>query len=226
MATKLLALLLTLLSLGQGAVEACVNEASLGGNLFLVNRNFAITADYVPQDLVKPDVTGGGESTMMRREAARALEEMFAAAREEAGLELVAISGYRSYGRQAAIHQRKVEAVGKKQALRVSAPPGCSEHQLGLAMDIGCKKHMNLSASFGDTPEGQWVAANCHRFGFIIRYKAEWEEVTGYMYEPWHIRYVGRDHAARIYELDIPFEYYIAQLRAARAALAGEGTER
>jgi len=223
MATKLLALLLTLLSLGQGAVEACVNEASLGGNLFLVNRNFAITADYVPQDLVKPDVPGGGESTMMRREAARALEEMFAAAREEAGLELVAISGYRSYGRQAAIHARKINAVGKKEALRVSAPAGCSEHQLGLAMDLGSKKKRSLTSSFGKTPEGEWTAENCWRFGFIIRYKAEWEDVTGYTYEPWHIRYVGREHAKRIWELDIPFEYYVAQLRAAYEALTGQG---
>ena len=133
--------------------------------------------------------------------------------------------GYRSYGKQAAIHRRKIDTVGKKEALRVSAPAGCSEHQLGLAMDVGRKKNTNLSKSFGDSPEGQWVAQNAHRFGFIIRYKAEWEEVTGYMYEPWHIRYVGKEHAARIYELDIPFEYYVAQLRAAQAALAGEGAE-
>ena len=225
MLAKLLSLLLTLLSLGQTAVEAYVNEASLGGNLFLVNRDYAITADYVPGDLVKPNVLGGNESTMLRAEAAQALEELFAAAEEEEGYILVAVSGYRSYGQQSSIHQRKVQAVGKKEALRVSAPAGCSEHQLGLAMDIGRKKNTNLNKSFGDSPGGQWVAENCHRFGFIIRYKAEWEEVTGYMYEPWHIRYVGKDHAARIYELDIPFEYYIAQLRAARAALAGEGTE-
>ncbi len=225
MLAKLLSLLLTLLSLGQTAVEAYVNEASLGGNLFLVNRDYPISADYVPNDLVKPNVPGGNETTMLRAEAAQALEEMFAAAEAEAGYILVAVSGYRSYGKQASIHQRKVQSVGKKEALRVSAPAGCSEHQLGLAMDIGRKKNTNLSASFGSSPEGQWVAENCHRFGFIIRYKAEWEDVTGYMYEPWHIRYVGRDHAARIYELDIPFEYYIAQLRAAQAALAGEGTE-
>ena len=224
MLAKLLSLLLTLLSLGTAAVDAYVNEASLGGNLFLVNRDFPISADYVPGDLVKPNVLGGNETTLLRAEAAEALEELFAAAQEE-GYLLVAVSGYRSYGQQSAIHQRKVEAVGKKEALRVSAPAGCSEHQLGLAMDIGRKKNTNLSKSFGDSPEGQWVAENCWRFGFIIRYKAEWEEITGYMYEPWHIRYVGRDHAARIYELDIPFEYYVAQLRAARAALAGEGAE-
>lgn len=225
MLAKLLSLLLTLLSLGQTAVDSYVNEASLGGNLFLVNRDYAITADYVPNDLVTPNVLGGNETTMLRAEAAAALEEMFAAAKEEEGYLLVAVSGYRSYGKQASIHRRKIETVGKKEALRVSAPAGCSEHQLGLAMDVGRKKNTNLNKSFGDSPEGQWVAENCYRFGFIIRYKAEWEEVTGYKYEPWHIRYVGKDHAARIYELDIPFEYYVAQLRAAQAALAGKGDE-
>ncbi len=225
MLAKLLSLLLTLLSLGQTAVEAYVNEASLGGNLFLVNRDYPISADYIPNDLVKPNVLGGNESTLLRAEAAKALEELFAAAQAEEGFLLAAVSGYRSYGQQSSIHQRKVQAVGKKEALRVSAPAGCSEHQLGLAMDIGRKKNTNLNKSFGASPEGQWVASNCHRFGFIIRYKAEWEDVTGYMYEPWHIRYVGRDHAARICELDIPFEYYVAQLRAAHAALAGGGTE-
>lgn len=225
MIAKLLSLLLTLLSLGQAAVDSYVSEASLGGNLFLVNRDYAITADYVPNDLVKPNVLGGSESTMLRAEAAAALEEMFTAAKEEEGYLLVAVSGYRSYGKQAAIHSQKVRSVGKKEALRVSAPAGCSEHQLGLAMDVGRKRNTSLNKSFGDSPEGQWVAENAHRFGFIIRYKAEWEEVTGYMYEPWHLRYVGKEHAARIYELDIPFEYYVAQLRAAQAALAGKGAE-
>jgi len=220
MAAKLLSLLLTLLSLGWGAVEGYVDEMSLGGNLLLVNREYAIASDYVPGDLVKPNVRGTGEHAMMRAEAAAALEEMFAAAQEEAGYQLLPISGFRSYGRQASIHERKIKSVGRKAALRVSAPPGCSEHQLGLAMDLGCKGKTGLTASFGDTPEGRWVAENCWRFGFIIRYKAEWEEVTGYMYEPWHVRYVGREHAQRIFEMDIPLEYYIAQLRQARLALA------
>ena len=223
MLTKLLSLLMMFLSLTQAGLNAYVDEMSLGGNLFLINREYAVTSDYVPCDLATPNVQGGGESTMLRAEAAKALESMFEAAKEEQGFTLIAISGYRSYGKQAAIHERKTASVGKKQALRVSAPPGCSEHQLGLAMDLGCKGFTGLSARFGETPEGMWVAENCHRFGFIIRYKAEWEEITGYMYEPWHIRYVGPEHAQRIYDLDIPFEYYIAQLRQAQAAMQGKG---
>ena len=219
MAGKLLALLMALLSLGQGTVNGYVDDMSLGGNLFLVNLEYAITADYVPNDLVKPDVRKTNSDITMRADAAHALEALFAAAKEEMGYDLVAVSGYRSYGQQASIHERKVKAVGKKAALRVSAPAGCSEHQLGLAMDIGTRKNTSLTESFGSTPEGIWVAENAHRFGFIIRYKAEWEEITGYAYEPWHIRYVGVEHAERIYELDIPFEYYIAQLREAQWAL-------
>ena len=225
MAAKLLSLLLMLLSLPQAGLNAYVDDMSLGGNLFLVNRQYAITSAYVPNDLVVPQVQGGGESTMLRAEAAAALEKMFQAAQEEQGFGLIAISGYRSYGKQAAIHERKVASVGKKAALRVSAPPGCSEHQLGLAMDLGCKGSTGLTAKFGETPEGIWVAENCHRFGFIIRYKAEWEDITGYMYEPWHIRYVGAEHAARIHELDIPFEYYIAQLRQMQAAQGSAGEQ-
>lgn len=219
MFVKLVSLLLTMLSLGQTAVDAYMNEMNLGGTLFLVNRDFSISSSYVPRDLVIPNVRGGSVDTRLRVEAANALEKLFEAAKSESGYELTAISGYRSYGKQRGIHQRKVKQVGKKAALRVSAPPGCSEHQLGLAMDIGCRRSPNLAQSFGKTPEGIWVAENCHRFGFIIRYKAEWEEVTGYSYEPWHIRYVGAEHAARIHELDIPFEYYIAQLRQAQFAL-------
>ena len=224
MPVKLLSLILSLLTLGQSAVTSFVDDMSLGGYLFLVNREYAITSDYTPADLVEPKVLGGGESTRMRRDAALALEEMFEEAKAE-GLYLCAVSGYRSYGQQASIHERKVQLKGKKEALRISAPPGCSEHQLGLAMDLGTKKNIKLTEAFGKTPEGQWVAEHCWRFGFIIRYKAEWEDVTGYAYEPWHIRYVGKEHAKVIYELDIPFETYIAKLREAVWTVEPEGEE-
>ena len=135
----------------------------------------------------------------------------------------MAVSGYRSYSTQNAIFDRKVRSVGKKQAMLLVAPPGCSEHQLGLAMDIGAFRNHSLTPSFGKTDEGIWVAENCWRFGFIIRYREEWTEVTGYSYEPWHIRYVGEEHAGRIYECDIPLEYYVMQLKEAQFALAMKG---
>lgn len=223
MAAKLLALLMMLLSLGQQTVDAYVDQMNLGGNLFLVNREYTISSDYVPNDLVKPDVPMTNNDIKMRAEAAAALEDMFSAAKDEAGYTLVAVSGYRSYGQQSAIYERKIKNAGKKAAALLVAPPGASEHQLGLAMDLGCKKNTSLTESFVNTPEGQWVAENCWRFGFIIRYKEEWTDITGYAYEPWHVRYVGREHAERIYQMDIPFEYYVAQLREAQfAAILGK----
>ena len=222
MLAKLLTLLMMLLSLGQDVIGQYADEMSLGGNLFLVNRDYALASDYVPNDLTRPDVQMTSSNIKMRSEAAAALEEMFQAAKDEMGYTLVAVSGYRSYGQQSAIFERKVKNVGKKAALLLVAPPGCSEHQLGLAMDLGCKRNTSLTESFINTPEGAWVAENAHRFGYIIRYKEEWTEITGYSDEPWHVRYVGKEHAQRIHALDIPLEYYIAQLQEARFALLGE----
>lgn len=223
MAAKLLSLLLVFLSISQGTLDAYVDQMNLGGYLFLANRDYTLPSDYVPPDLVHPQVATTDNEITMREEAAHALEDMFLTAKEEQGLTLIAVSGYRSYGRQASIFQRKVNNVGKKKALLLVAPPGTSEHQLGLAMDLGTKKDTSLSEAFYDTPEGKWVAENCHRFGFIIRYKKEWTEITGYAYEPWHVRYVGREHAERIYTLDIPLEEYIARLREAQFARIKEG---
>lgn len=222
MLLKLMTLLTLLLSLGESTLQMYAEEMNLGGNLFLVNRDFMISADYEPEDLVMPDVDGTSSSIRMREEAARALESMFQAAKDEAGYKLLAVSGYRSYGKQSVIFSNKVSKVGRKEAMLLVAPPGSSEHQLGLAMDLGCARSTGLTSGFGKTPEGIWVAENCHRFGFIIRYKEEWTEITGYSYEPWHVRYVGIEHAARIHELDIPLEYYVDELRKAQFALFSE----
>ena len=82
-------------------------------------------------------------------------------------------------------------------------------------MDVSHSKTAGLKASYGKTKEGIWLAENCYRFGFILRYRQEWEDVTGYGYEPWHIRYVGKEHALRIRELDVPLEEYVEALRLA-----------
>ena len=89
------------------------------------------------------------------------------------------------------------------------ARPGASEHQLGLAMDLATRNSSTRSEKFGSTPEGQWVYANCQRFGFIVRYLKGYEDVTGYMYEPWHVRYVGKEQAQAIYESGVPMETYM-----------------
>ena len=89
--------------------------------------------------------------------------------------------------------------------------PGPSEHQRGFAMDVGQKKSKaGLTASFGKTKGGKWVAENCWRFGFILRYQEGWEDITGYNYEPWHVRYVGKEHAQAMHEANVPMETYMA----------------
>lgn len=214
MLKRILSLILIFLSLGQESVRQMEDQLSLGGNLFLVNKEYMIGADYVPDDLVMPDVKKSTSAVLMRKEAAQALEEMFAAAKEEK-ITLVAVSGYRSYQTQRAIYNRRRKAAGKAHVERFVAVPGASEHQLGLAMDVSRSKTAGLKASFGKTKEGIWLAENCYRFGFILRYRQEWEDVTGYGYEPWHIRYVGKEHALRIRELDVPLEEYVEALRLA-----------
>ena len=222
MAARLLAVFLALIQLGAQGIGAYEDRMSLGGQLFLVNRDYPLSADYVPDDLVKPSVRASSDAVLLRREAAQALEEMFAAAKEE-GLNLIATSGYRSYTTQKNIFARKVSNVGRKQALLLVAPPGCSEHQLGLAMDLTCPTCTNLTEKFAATREGEWVSAHCHEYGFIIRYKKEWTFITGYAYEPWHVRYVGVYDATAIYEADVPLEVYIRQIQNARYELLKEG---
>ena len=208
---QVLSLLLVCLSLGQHGLTGLVDQTSLGGNLYLVNRTFRLTEHYVPADLEKPNVKATNGEILMRREAARALEALFMSASKD-GHTLVAVSGFRSYGTQRAIYQRKITNSGKRMAALLVAPAGASEHQLGLAMDVGRHSSAGLNASFGKSREGQWVAEHAHRFGFIIRYKAEWTEITGYADEPWHLRYVGVDHATEIVRRNIPLERYIEEL--------------
>lgn len=222
MLIKIFALLTMLLSLSQQTLDAYVDQMNLGGNLILINREFMLSEDYVPDDLVRPDVNCLYSNIKMRAEAAEALKMMFDDAKEE-GYRLVAVSGYRSYGQQTNIFNRKVKSVGREKARLVVADPGASEHQLGLAMDLGSRENTSLSSSFGATEAGKWVNAHCYEYGFIIRYKEEWTDITGYDFEPWHVRYVGREHAIRIRDLDIPLEYYVQTLREAQyAALTGK----
>ena len=187
--------------------------------LILVNKQNRAPA--VPVTLVKPDVTPTRESVAeniyMRPEAASALEALFEGA-AEAGLTLYATSGYRSYSTQKAIFDRKAAERGEQAANRSVAKPGYSEHQTGLAMDIEGETTLGtgLTEAFGESPEGIWVAEHCHEYGFIIRYPRDKTNITGYIYEPWHIRYVGVEAATEITELGVTFEDYILMVRGDR----------
>lgn len=119
-------------------------------------------------------------------------------------INLSIVSGFRSYNYQEKIYNDYVNKVGRKKADTFSASPGHSEHQSGLALDI-CDDTDN----FVNTKEAKWLDKNAHKWGFIIRYPKGKETVTGYKYEPWHIRYVGKYHARKIWNRHITLEEYL-----------------
>lgn len=178
-------------------------------NILLVNKTYSLSKDYKPEHLVYPDVQYVDEKEHIQAEAAEYLEKLFEDALND-GVKLYAASGYRSYEYQENLFDYYVSQYGEDYANRVSAKPGESEHQTGLAMDITSRSvDFELSESFGDTVEGEWVARNAHHYGYIIRYPKGKESITGYKYEPWHLRYIGQDHAYRIVNQSLTLEEYI-----------------
>jgi D-alanyl-D-alanine carboxypeptidase len=179
----------------------------------LVNKQFGLPETFLPTDLVRPNVSFAFgnqklEKSLMRKEAAVALEGMFQEAQKN-GIELFAVSGYRSYDYQNSLFQAEVNKVGWDKAVEAVAVPGQSEHQTGLAMDISSRgENMLLTAEFGKSKEGKWLTNNAHRFGFILRYPKGKESITGYQYESWHFRYIGINAATIIYENKWTLEEY------------------
>jgi len=203
-----------------GAVDP--TSAEVKAAILLVNKKNPLDKNYVPDDLVVPDVkfsfSGDDPKKQMQRVAAEALEKLFAAA-EEDGIELRAVSGYRSYARQKSIFEYNAGLKGEEEANRTSARPGESEHQTGLAMDVSAKSvNYALEEIFGETVEGIWLAEHAPEFGFIIRYPQEKEDITGYKYEPWHLRYVGVEVAKYITEHGLTLEEYLLGDEAVSAA--------
>lgn len=160
--------------------------------LALVSRDHPLNpATYKPRDLR----TISGTGLELRKDAATALENLLKASRKDSQ-SLSVLSAYRSYDRQLALFNGYKARYGTEYATRLSAPAGTSEHQIGLAADLGLSSGLcNLRACFGDTEGGKWLAANAADFGFIIRYPSDGEKVTGYKYEPWHLRFIGVDQA-------------------------------
>lgn len=181
---------------------------------FLVNREHPLPEGFVPEGLTTPDILFPFSDTSidkakMTPEAGEALAKLFDAAYEEAGLTLYGISAYRSYARQYTIYATNLITQGVAHTNRYSAAPGQSEHQTGLAIDISCaSEKFGLETTFALTPEGIWVAENAHRFGFILRYPKDKEHITGYNYEPWHLRYVGTELAAHLYRTGLTLDEY------------------
>ena len=148
----------------------------------------------------------------MRAEAAEAFHRLVETAAEE-GIDIVMTTAYRSYEFQQILWDNYVAQKGEEEANKTSARPGESEHQTGLAVDLSTSEiDYRNSSDFADTAAGRWVAENAHKFGFILRFPEDKTDITGYSYEPWHIRYVGLTAAADIYEENLTLEEYLEQL--------------
>lgn len=156
--------------------------------ILIVNKKYSLPANYNP----------GVDQT-----ASTALKQLQQAA-STAGHNIPLISGFRSYSRQQTLYNNYVARDGQALADTYSARPGHSEHQTGLAFDVG-----KLDDNYGSTPAGIWLKENCHKYGFILRYPKGKESITGYQYEPWHIRYVGVEHATKIMNQNITLEEYL-----------------
>jgi D-alanyl-D-alanine carboxypeptidase len=158
----------------------------------LVDKQHALPKGYAPDDLLA--LKGGAyqisrNDLALRREAAEALEEMAAAAKAD-GVTLVASSTYRSYDYQVTVYNRVVNEIGQEAADRESARPGRSQHQTGFVVDFG-----SIDDTFAETKAGRWMLRNAGRFGWSLSFPDGYEAVTGYRWESWHYRYVGRSLA-------------------------------
>jgi len=153
----------------------------------IVNKSYTLPKTYAP------GFTGG---------TYKAFQVMQADAKKQ-GINLNIISGFRSYQTQQGTYNGWVNKYGKEYADTISARPGHSEHQSGLAMDLN-----SLQFAFAETTEGRWLAENCWKYGFIIRYPEGKEHITGYQYEPWHVRYLGKELAEKVYNSGLCLEEY------------------
>ncbi len=155
----------------------------------IVNKKYSVSPDYAPRE----DPT-----------AAAAAKELIAAMQSQ-GLDVSdAWSGFRSYEYQSELYNGYVASSGQEAADTFSARPGFSEHQTGLAFDL---KHSS-GALLENPAEAQWLLDHAHEYGFIVRYQEGWESITGYMAEPWHIRYLG-DIAEEVHSRNVPLETYL-----------------
>lgn len=176
----------------------------------LVKNGFYLPASYEPDDLCKISipVSSENETYLLRKEAADALQQMYEDAKKE-GLEIAVVSAYRSYEDQKEIYDYYFSKYDELTASRLVSIPGCSEHQLGLSVDLTSKDIIGDEDSFFvDTPEYQWVIKHAHEYGFILRYPDDKTSITGTTNEPWHFRYVGTELAEVLYKENLTLEEY------------------
>lgn len=184
----------------------------------LVNRQNPLSENYIPQDLVRPDIPfaekenpNTKEKFLLRKEAAFAISTFFADATTQ-DIHLYGVSGYRSFARQTEIYEASIASRGVEYTNKYIAHPGTSEHQTGLAMDVSIPSlGFALEETFENTKEGKFLQKFAPLYGFIIRYPKGVESLTGYSYEPWHIRYVTKPVAIFLSKTHLTLEEYHAK---------------
>lgn len=187
----------------------------------LINKEHKVGSDYEPSDLTVP----GGCQYKMESTAAKALSDMLSAARADGYSDLILYSGYRTYSSQKNKYETRTnkylnqgysQAQAEEKAGEYIAPPGSSEHHTGLAADVCSSKIVSrfgyLDDSFDTTSEFEWLRDHCSEYGFIMRYRKDAQSITGFLYEPWHYRYIGVDHAKACTALGVTYEEYHALL--------------
>lgn len=176
--------------------------------LLLVNKEIGLSKNYIPKDLVVPNIPFSEESVNEEKQVSevilKPLESLVYAAKNE-GIILLGNSGYRSYKLQQDVYKDSLKNFGREHTNLYVAKAGFSEHQSGLAIDI-TNEHNYFAKG---TVEANWLAENAYKFGFIVRYPEGKTNITGIAYEPWHIRYVGEEAARYIYDNDITLEEYL-----------------
>lgn len=194
------------------------------GYLTLANRDHLLDSGYTPEDLVNVTAKHVSGHFQLRKAAHEALLAMFAAAKED-GCTLYVKSAYRSYQTQNTMYYNRLKKNNGKDDGWVSYP-GASDHQTGLGLDVlnyAWTQKDGMNAEFGNTAEAQWMAAHCHEYGFVIRYLAGKEEITGIHYEPWHLRYVGPECAEYMYENNLSLEEFSEEWQAYIASYNAAG---
>lgn len=173
----------------------------------LVNKYYYLDEKYIPNNLVEISTLYSRQGMKLVDYAKEAFEELSKNALKD-NMNIIAMSSYRSYEYQVNLYNNYVEKDGKEAADTYSARPGFSEHQTGLAVDVYNKKESYTN--FEKTEEFKWMQNNAHKYGFILRFPKDKENETGYQYESWHYRYVGKDIAEYIHKNNISLEEYIA----------------
>ncbi len=181
---------------------------NLNTNLILVNKYNYVTQDYIPENLEPIDTAYARSGMQLVSEAKNAFEELSQNAKED-DMTILAMSSYRSYDYQVNLYNNYVETDGKQAADTYSARAGYSEHQTGLAVDV--YNGVIPYTSFEETEEFTWMQQNAYKYGFILRFPEDKTNITGYQYESWHYRYVGKEIAEEIYKNNLTLEEYLAK---------------